>query len=70
MRNKCVQMSLEGIYNDVSKSMEDKKPALIKLLETHKYSMILLTNPSGNRRQYIAVPSKYAVDFPLFQGRG
>ena len=23
MRNKCVQMSLEDIYNDVSKSMED-----------------------------------------------
>lgn len=35
MRNKCVQMSLEDIYNDVSKSMEDKKPALIELLETH-----------------------------------
>lgn len=28
-------MSLEDIYNDVSKSMEDKKPALIELLETH-----------------------------------
>lgn len=35
MRNKCVQMSLEDIYNDVSKSMEDQKPALIELLETH-----------------------------------
>lgn len=35
MQNKCVEMSLEDIYNDVSKSMEDKKPALIKLLETH-----------------------------------
>lgn len=35
MRNKCVQMSLEGICNDVSKSMEDQKPALIELLETH-----------------------------------
>ena len=35
MRNECVQMSLEDIYNDVSKSMEDQKPALIELLETH-----------------------------------
>ena len=35
MRNKCVQMSLEDIYNDVSKSIEDQKPALIELLETH-----------------------------------
>ena len=35
MRNKCVQMSLEDIYNDVSKSMEDQKPALIELPETH-----------------------------------
>lgn len=35
MRNKCVQMSLEDIYIDVSKSMEDQKPALIELLETH-----------------------------------
>lgn len=35
MRNKCVQMSLEDIYNDVSKSMEDKKPALIELMETY-----------------------------------
>lgn len=35
MRNECVQMSLEDIYNDVSKSMEDKKPALIELLEAH-----------------------------------
>ena len=35
MRNKYVQMSLEDIYNDVSKSMEDKKPALIELLESH-----------------------------------
>ena len=35
MRNKCVQISLEDIYNDVSKSMEDNKPALIELLESH-----------------------------------
>ena len=35
MRNECVQMSLEDIYNDVSKSMEDQKLALIELLETH-----------------------------------
>ena len=28
-------MSLEDIYNDVSKSMENQKPALIELLETH-----------------------------------
>ena len=35
MRKECVQMSLEDIYNDVSKSIEDKKPALIELLETH-----------------------------------
>lgn len=28
-------MSLEDIYNDVSKSMEDKKPALIEFMETH-----------------------------------
>ncbi len=28
-------MSLEDIYNDVSKSMEDQKPALIELLENH-----------------------------------
>ena len=35
MRNECVQMSLEDIYNDISKSMEDQKPALIELLETH-----------------------------------
>ncbi len=35
MRNKCVQMSLEDIYSDVSKSMEEGKPALIELLEAH-----------------------------------
>lgn len=35
MRNKCVQMSLEDIYNDVSKSMDENKPALIELLDTH-----------------------------------
>lgn len=28
-------MSLEDIYNDVSKSMEDKKPTLIEFMETH-----------------------------------
>ena len=28
-------MSLEDIYNDVSKSIEDKKPALIELLDAH-----------------------------------
>lgn len=35
MQNDCVHMSLADIYKDVSKSMEDKKPALIELLETH-----------------------------------
>lgn len=35
MRNKCVQMSLEDIYSGVSKSMEEHKPALIELLDTH-----------------------------------
>ena len=35
MRNKCVQMSLSDIYNDVSQSIEEHKPELIKLLEEH-----------------------------------
>ncbi len=35
MRNRCEQMSLEEIYSDVSKSMEENKPALIELLEAH-----------------------------------
>ncbi len=35
MRKKCVQMSLEDIYSDVSKSMKENKPALIELLEAH-----------------------------------
>lgn len=35
MRNKCVQMSLEDIYNGVSESMESKKSELVSLLEEH-----------------------------------
>lgn len=35
MRNKCVQMSPEDICSDVSKSMEENKPALIELLKDH-----------------------------------
>ena len=30
MRNKCVQMSLSDIYNDVSQSIEEHKPELYK----------------------------------------
>ena len=35
MRNECVQMSLEDIYNTDLTSMEDKKPAPIEFLENH-----------------------------------
>lgn len=35
MRNKNVQMSFLDIYNTVSKSMEEQKPALIRLLDEH-----------------------------------
>jgi len=35
MRNKCVQMSLFDIYNDVSEAVESKKPKVIALLEEH-----------------------------------
>ena len=35
MRKKYVQMSLSDIYNDVSESIENKKPKLIMLLEEH-----------------------------------
>lgn len=33
MRNKCVQISLFDIYNDISTSMEENKPKLISLLD-------------------------------------
>lgn len=35
MRNKCVQMSIEDIYNNVSESMENRKSELVSLLENH-----------------------------------
>lgn len=35
MRREYVQMSLKDIYNDVSKSIENQKPALIEFLETY-----------------------------------
>lgn len=35
MRNKCVQMSYEDIYNRVSKSLENKKSKLLSLLEEY-----------------------------------
>lgn len=35
MRNKYLQMSLEDTYSNISKSIDEHKPALIELLETH-----------------------------------
>lgn len=35
MRNKCVQMTLSDIYNDVSETIENQKPELIHLLDEH-----------------------------------
>ena len=64
MRNKCVQMSLEDIYNDVSKSMEDNKPALIELLESHiDFESII---PAGFYKAFQMVDMPSAIWKALF----